>query len=170
MAPQSTLMPISGALKEFYQNKMQGKLILLLSCTYMDNTNAPHYIIPARYRKMENMHIVFWLLKDISWCMIWKVLGIAMIVPTLAISIIIAWRTRDIKSELAHNLAIMFWISANSFWMLSEFLHFDTVQVWGGIEGKHMALIPFLIGAIILAWYYLLQKPREARQEQVVTM
>ena len=135
----------------------------------MDNTNEPLYVIPAKYRKMENMHIVFWLLKDISWCMIWKVLGIAMIIPTLTIAIVIAWRTRQIKSELAHNLAIMFWISANSFWMISEFLNFDTVLFWG-IEGKHLAMIPFVIGAAILAWYYLLQKPKEEPQEQVAPL
>lgn len=135
----------------------------------MDNTNGSNYVIPSRYRKMENMHIVFWLLKDISWCMIWKVLGIAMIFPTLSIAIVIAWRTRHIKSELAHNLAILFWISANSFWMISEFLHFDEARFWG-IEGKHLSLIPFGIGALILAWYYLLQKPKEEREGQVVTM
>ncbi len=135
----------------------------------MDNTNEAPYVIPARYRKMENMHIVFWLLKDISWCMIWKVLGIAMIFPTLAIAVVIAWRTRDIKSELAHNLAIMFWITANSLWMVSEFMGFDTAVFWG-VEGKHLAMVPFVIGAAILLWYYLVQKPREDRNEQVATM
>jgi hypothetical protein len=123
----------------------------------------PIYQIPARYRKMENMHIIFWLLKDISWCMIWKVLGIAMIFPTLIISIIIAWRTRELKSELAHNLAITFWISANSVWMLSEFFGFDTVLVWQGFEGKHLALIPFAAGSFILLYYYLFQRRAEER-------
>ena len=52
--------------------------------------NEPVYNIPLRYRKMENLHIVFWLFKDIAWCMIWKPLGIAMIFPTLTIAIIIA--------------------------------------------------------------------------------
>lgn len=128
------------------------------------------YVIPARYRKMENMHIIFWLLKDVSWCMIWKTLGIAMIFPTLAISIVIAWRTRDIKSELAHNLAISLWISANSYWMISEFLHFDTMPVWQGFEGRHLALIPFVIGVLILLNYYFIQKPKEERHGQVATM
>ena len=45
------------------------------------------YEIPLRYRKMENLHIVFWLFKDISWCMIWRPLGIAMIFPTLFIDL-----------------------------------------------------------------------------------
>ena len=83
------------------------------------------YTIPLRYRKMENLHIVFWLFKDISWCMIWRSLGIAMIFPTLSVAIIIAYRTRKYMSEVCHNLAIVVWISANSFWMISEFFHFD---------------------------------------------
>jgi hypothetical protein len=136
----------------------------------MDQPKELLYTIPARYRNMENMHIVFWLIKDISWCMIWKTLGLAMAVPTLTISIIIAWRTRDIKSELAHNLAITFWISANAYWMISEFFHFDTMPVWGPFEGKHLAIIPFSIGALILLNYYIFQKPKAVHKEQVATL
>jgi len=136
----------------------------------MSIEKEPLYVIPARYRKMENMHIVFWLLKDISWCMIWKVLGMMMIAPTLIISLVIAWRTRQFKSELAHNLAISFWISANSLWMISEFFGFDTINVWNGFEGKHLALIPFAIGIFILLYYYIFQKKHEEREAQMVTM
>ena len=136
----------------------------------MDSSNELLYTIPARYRNMENMHIVFWLIKDISWCMIWKTLGLAMAIPTLTISLIIAWRTRDIKSELAHNLAITFWISANAYWMVSEFFHFDTLPVWGRFEGKHLAIIPFTIGALILLNYYIFQKPGAVDKEQVATL
>ncbi len=128
------------------------------------------YIIPAKYRRLENLHIVFWLVKDISWCMLWKWMGIAMIVPTLAVAIYIAWRTRAIVSELAHNLAIAFWISANSYWMISEFFGFDEVIVWHHYTGKHMALIPFLIGAGILLYYYALVRPREMKEKHFVTM
>lgn len=129
----------------------------------MNNAIEPMYEIPARYRKMENMHIIFWLLKDVSWCLIWKPLGVAMIFPTLIISIIIAWRTRNIKSELAHNLAITFWIAANSYWMISEFLSFDEIIIWRGIEGKHLAVIPFAIGLLFLVYYYLFQKEKKNR-------
>jgi len=128
------------------------------------------YSIPARYRRMENMHILFWLVKDISWCMIWKVLGICMIFPTLIIAIVISYRTRDIRSELAHNLAVTFWIVANSYWMISEFFHFDDVHIWRGFEARHLALIPFFAGLAILLNYYLLQKPREDQQAQVATL
>ena len=118
------------------------------------------YAIPIRYRKMENLHIVFWLFKDISWCMIWKPLGVAMIIPTLAIAIIIAIRTRQFVSELCHNLAIVFWISANSYWMVSEFLQFDTNVLFGQYTFKHLSIIPFVIGILVLAYYYLWWKPR----------
>ena len=132
--------------------------------------SEPMYIIPARFRKMENMHIVFWLFKDISWCMIWKPLGITMIFPTLIVAIIIAWRTRNRKSELAHNLAITFWIAANSYWMISEFCGFDTTPLFGSYTGKHFALIPFLAGVTVLAYYYFFQRRQEIKEEAVITM
>lgn len=122
--------------------------------------NDQNYSIPARFRKMENMHIIFWLLKDISWCMIWKPLGIAMIFPTLVIAIVIAFRTRQFMSEVCHNVAIVVWITANSYWMISEFLHFDNYVLFGEYTYKHLAIIPFATGIIILAYYYLWWRPR----------
>ena len=107
---------------------------------------SEHYSIPLRYRKMENLHIVFWLLKDISWCMVWKPLGILMIFPTLIIAISIAIRSRKYMSELTHNVAIVFWICANSYWMISEFAGFDSNIFFGIYTYKHLAVIPFGIG------------------------
>ena len=124
----------------------------------MSNDNV--YAIPLRYRKMENLHIVFWLFKDISWCMVWKPLGITMIIPTLAIAIIIAFRTRQFMSEVCHNLAIVVWITANSYWMISEFFHFDSNVLFGDYTFKHLAIIPFAAGILILAYYYLCWKAR----------
>ncbi len=126
------------------------------------------YSIPLRYRKMENLHILFWLLKDISWCMIWRPLGIAMIFPTLIIAIVIAVRTRRYMSELCHNIAIVAWIAANSYWMISEFLHFDSDVIFGTYTYKHLALIPFVTGLCFLLFYYLWWKPRH--REELETM
>jgi hypothetical protein len=95
--------------------------------------------------------------------MFWKPLGIIMIIPTLAISIIIAWRTRQIVSELCHNLAITVWISANSFWMCSEFFEVDN-QIVLGTTVKHLAMIPFVTGVLILAYYYLWYKPKHQKE------
>jgi hypothetical protein len=130
--------------------------------------NEQSYKIPLKFRKMENLHIVFWLFKDLSWCMIWKPLGIAMIFPTLLISIIIAWRTRKFMSELCHNLAIIVWITANSYWMISEFFAFDNLPLFGIFTYKHLALISFTLGILLLAFYYLVWKPKH--KDELETM
>lgn len=95
--------------------------------------------------------------------MLWKPLGIAMIFPTLIIAIIISVRTRHIVAELCHNVAIVLWIMANSYWMIAEFLHFDEMAVTGGITFKHLAVIPFLLGIIIMLYYYLYWSPRNKK-------
>ena len=118
---------------------------------------------PDAYRGLENLHIVFWLLKDLAWCMVWRPLGLLMVPPTLGIAVVIAWRSRREATELAHSLATVCWIFANSYWMASEFFGFDTWQPTPGITGKGLAIVPFLLGLVILARYYLVQRPRELR-------
>lgn len=135
----------------------------------MPTPTEPMYSIPVRLRRMENLHIAFWLLKDISWCMIWKELGIGMILPTLSIAIWYTWKNRAIISELAHNLAVVCWISANSYWMISEFYGFDEQPVWREFEGKHISVIPFAMGIAILLYYYLVLRAQE-KKERPVTM
>ena len=118
------------------------------------------YSIPVGFRRMENLHIFFWLFKDISWCMVWRPLGVLMIFPTLIIAIIIAIRTRHIVSELCHNAAIVLWIVANSYWMIAEFLEFDEKMITDTISYRQLTVIPFSIGIIIMLYYYLYWKPR----------
>lgn len=122
------------------------------------------YIIPIRYRKMENLHIVFWLFKDVAWCLGFTVLGITMIIPTMSIALLISWRTRHIMAERCHNIAITVWIAANSYWMITEFLGFDEAIVTGNISYKHLALIPFGIGLLVLGYYYLYWRLRHKHQ------
>lgn len=112
------------------------------------------YSIPLKHRKTENLHIVFWLMKDISWCMLWRALGIFMIVPTLGAAIWITWRARANRTDFAHNLAVVFWISANAWWMITEFFEFDETPLWLGVSGRHFSMIPFLLGALVLLWHY----------------
>lgn len=115
-------------------------------------SNAPdNYTIPARYRKIENLHIVFWLIKDLSWAMLWKPLGVIMIVPTIVAAVVITWQTRKIKSELLHNLAVVFWIIANGYWMLTEFYFQDDSL-------RYYAVIPFSCGIGTIMYYYLFEK------------
>jgi len=121
------------------------------------------YIIPKKFRLTENLHIVFWLLKDICWCIAYKPLGLVMIVPTITVAAYIAWQNRQIIAEWYHNLAVFFWISANSYWMISEFFSFDERVIIADYTGKDLAVIPFSIGILCLAYYYLILLPREKR-------
>jgi hypothetical protein len=114
------------------------------------------YSVPARFRSLENLHVLFWLVKDICWCTGFKPLGVAMIFPTLIVAIYIMWRNRQIVSELTHNLAIMLWITANSMWMIFEFTGTDE-------ELKNYCLIPFGLGLAILVYYYLWYAPMKRR-------
>jgi hypothetical protein len=131
-------------------------------------TSASSYSIPLRYRIMENLHIVFWLFKDLSWCMVWKPVALVMIIPTLTISLVIAWRTRHMVSELCHNAAVCVWIIANSYWMIAEFAGIDENPLFGNYTYKHLAVIPFLTGIGILAFYYLWWRPRHIKSVETM--
>jgi hypothetical protein len=119
--------------------------------------------VPAKFRALENLHILFWLLKDISWCTGLKPLGITMIFPTLSIAIYITITNRKVVSELAHNLAITFWIFANSMWMVFEFTETDA-------RLKNYCLIPFTFGLLVLGWYYLIYYPSQRRRKSEPAM
>lgn len=116
--------------------------------------NNKVYTIPANFRRTENLHILLWLLKDISWAMNLRIAGLVMIVPTLTVAILITWQTRHMKSELFHNLAVDFWITANCTWMIGEFFHWDE-NLWHGYGLRQASIIPFTLGLGILAYYYL---------------
>lgn len=46
-----------------------------------------------KIRKHENLHIVFWLIKDTCWMLEIKWLGALMIIPTLFVAITIVVKT-----------------------------------------------------------------------------
>lgn len=102
-------------------------------------------------RSTENFHIVLWLFKDLCWVMDLHVLGVVMITPTLLMAMWIAWRSRA-TSEFLHSLAVVFWISANSVWMIGEFFYAD--------HTRHLASLFFVAGLLCVAWYYLVLLPR----------
>ncbi|MEN9346903.1 MAG: hypothetical protein RLZZ77_414 [Bacteroidota bacterium] len=84
----------------------------------------------ARFRKIENLHIAFWLVKDLCWVADIKWLGVLMIVPTVLISCWFTWKLRSDTEELAHNFAVTCWIVANSIWMTGEFFWNDSTRHW----------------------------------------
>jgi hypothetical protein len=122
------------------------------------------YSIPARFRRIENLHILLWLIKDACWALNFRLLGMIMIVPTVLAALIIAWQTRKIVSELVHNLAVVFWIIANCTWMVGEFYGWDE----GPYGLRRVALIPFCIGLLILGIYYLLYYSNRNFREKII--
>lgn len=99
-----------------------------------------------RIRKFENIHIVFWLLKDISWMLELKLLGAIMIAPTLFLCVWIIKQTFK-TTEVYINLAVLCWISANSFWMLMEFFNRSLY--------KNYAAIPFGLGFFFVIVFFI---------------
>lgn len=114
------------------------------------------YQIPSRFRRLENLHIVLWLIKDLCWAMLWKPLGLIMIIPTVGAALLITWQTRQIRSELLHNLAVVCWIVANGYWMITEFFFEDESL-------RYYTAIPFALGIVIVSFYYVGRFTNEGR-------
>ncbi len=74
-----------------------------------------------------------------------KWLGVTMVFPTLIIALFIINQTKKSK-EIYINLAILFWITANSFWMFTEFFDYK--------EYKLFAAYPFALGFIFVGFYF----------------
>ncbi|MFM2202125.1 MAG: hypothetical protein RL040_1325 [Bacteroidota bacterium] len=99
-----------------------------------------------RLSRFDNMHILFWLIKDMSWCLMSKTIGTIMIAPTITIALIILFRSREHLTSFVHNLAVLFWISANSLWMIGEMYCSDCA--------KPYAIWLFSAGMGVLLLYY----------------
>lgn len=69
-----------------------------------------------------------------------------------------------------HNLAIDFWITANCTWMVGEFYGWDA-NLWGPYGLREFSIVPFGIGLLILAYYYLIliHKPNFEKQVEEQT-
>lgn len=123
------------------------------------------FSLNKKLRFTENLHIVFWLLKDLGWCLELKPLAILMIFPTLSVAIYLLIKHKKDISEIYHNLAIILWITANSWWMCSEFFKFDEKDVLYGFTGRELAIIPFSLGIIILSIFYLIIYPKQKSKQ-----
>ena len=55
-------------------------------------------------------------------------------------------------------------------WMIVEFMGIDEQEILSGVDGRHLSVIPFAIGMLILAYYYLFQRKSELNSEHEVTL
>jgi hypothetical protein len=100
----------------------------------------------SNFRWADNIHILFWLLKDMCWAMFWRPGGLFMIAPTLGVAIYILIKSRHDRSDLFHNIAVCIWILANSLWMAGEFFL---------LELRPYAVMLFIAGLSVLLIYYI---------------
>ena len=100
-----------------------------------------------KLRGTENLHILLWIIKDTCWVQDYKLLGVGMIFPTIAVAIYLTIRARLQREELIHNIAVCFWLCANSVWMIGEFFFED--------QTRSYALVFFALGLLALALHYL---------------
>ena len=114
-----------------------------------------------KIKHYENIHIALWLLKDTCWMLQWKSLGVFMIIPTVLVALIIAIKTwKEYEDEFWINLAVLFWITGNSFWMLCEFYKHE--------ELKNIAGIPFVAGMISVAYFYFKRLSVKDKQRDIL--
>ncbi len=73
-----------------------------------------------------------------------------MIAPTIAIALVILVRSREHMTSFVHNLAVLFWISANSLWMLGEMFCSDCTKPYA------IWLFSAGMGVLLLYYFYLL--------------
>lgn len=131
--------------------------VALYICNTLYKMNNP--IQPRKLyalRRIENLHIFLWLIKDTCWAMVWKPGGIIMIVPTVSVAFYLLYHSRNSRTELFHNVAVCMWILANSTWMIGEFMNKDLRAAAVGL---------FAIGLFTLVIYYALFYVKDMQAE-----
>jgi hypothetical protein len=125
-----------------------------MSETHHKRRQRTIHVSPS-FRWIENAHILLWLIKDFCWAMEWKTGGVIMIFPTVSVAFYLLWKSRKVKAEAYHNVAVCFWILANSTWMLGEFNDMDLRPFAAGLFG---------CGLLVLGVYYAVyfKKDRQA--------
>ncbi len=96
-------------------------------------------------REFDMILVLLWLMKDMSWMMGWKYIGAFLAIPTILLSIWITYKCKQNTSDFWYNLATVFWITANSIWMIGEFyLH---------VNSSSIALIFFTCGFLSIFYF-----------------
>lgn len=96
--------------------------------------------------ELQNLHLFLWLLKDTFWILNFKYLALFLILPTISLAVYFTWLQRRSNVDLLHNLALTFWITGNSSWIVGDFFFND--------QSRAVSSLFFIIGIIILLYYY----------------
>ncbi len=91
---------------------------------------------------ISDLHFPSWLLKDFFWMADMPVISLILEIPAILISLWMCMMTAG--KTLSENKMILFWLLANTSWMVSEKFHINTM--W-------MSYIFFGIGIIEVIIY-----------------
>ena len=80
-----------------------------------------------------------------------------MIVPTLLIALWLTYKMRKDLNELAHNIGVCCWITANSIWMIGEFYYDDTTRNYATIFFA-LGISSIIVQYLVLLKNYFLSK------------
>lgn len=113
--------------------------------TFQPLVQTPHMITdtttthPGRIRGTENLHILLWIVKDTCWVQDYRLAGVLMILPTISVAIYLTAQARAQRDEFIHNLAVVFWLCANSVWMIGEFFFDDHTRTCARLQRDWIA-------------------------------
>jgi hypothetical protein len=106
-------------------------------------------------KRLDNTHILLWLLKDLCWVSNWNTAGAIMVIPTIGMALFILFKSPKFHSSFFYNMAVTCWILANSAWMLGEMYFMDTASHHIYLLSKKFAYIAFFLGIGCIAYFKL---------------
>ena len=71
------------------------------------------------WREYENIHILFWLGKDVAWINLIPSMWVIFLVPTFGIAwdmVFVTFWKKHLMIDHAHNVTILIWVMANAIW------------------------------------------------------
>ena len=78
------------------------------------------------WREYENIHILFWLGKDVAWINLIPSMWVIFLVPTFGIAwdmVFVTFWKKHLMIDHAHNVTILIWVMANAIWAGDIALH-----------------------------------------------
>ena len=110
----------------------------------------------------ENVHIYFWLLKDLAWVQSWYLPGILIGGLACCWSIFLVWRSISHRNlnEFWSRFADFLWLFANYWWMIGETHDYEYPNEPSQYETKTREATVIMITALVwIASYYFILKP-----------
>jgi len=96
----------------------------------------------SNQKRVSDLHYPLWLLKDFFWMANFPILSLILAIPAILLSFWMCTMTAD--KTLSENKMILWWLIANTNWMIAE--KFETPTYW-------IAYIFFGIGIIEMILY-----------------